>query len=305
MKRLDQVLYRMVCALFLLLGGLPKKWRHRLAISSGRLLFALDRKHRRIALQNLKLAYDGEKSDVERLAIARRVFENLFHLIFEIGWSLRLPADELPRHFSLSGTEWCRQAMDKGKGVLYLTAHFGNWELLPIAAHLAGIPARIVYRPLDAPFLDRFFKEGRTRFGAKVIPSRPRGAMYKIYRELKHGHPVAMLMDQNVDWYEGVFVDFFNHRACTNRGMALLALKSGAPVIPAFMIRTPEGFHAAFGPELPLIQTGDSIKDIEMNTAQYNRVIELYARRFPEQWFWVHQRWKTRPYKPWPRETKA
>lgn len=304
MKKLDQVLYRMVCALFRLLGNIPKKWRDASAITLGRVLFALDRKHRRIALRNLKLAYGAEKSDVERLAIARRVFENLFHLIFEIGWSLRLTADELPNHFSVSGAEWCRRAMDKGKGVLYLTAHFGNWELLPIAAHLAGIPARIVYRPLDAPFLDRFFKEGRTRFGAKTIPSRPRGAMRKIYRELKNGQPVAMLMDQNVDWHEGVFVDFFNHRACTNTGMALLALKSGAPVIPAFMIRTSEGFHAVFGPELPLIRTGDPTKDIEMNTAQYNRVIELYARRFPEQWFWVHQRWKTRPYKPWPRETK-
>jgi KDO2-lipid IV(A) lauroyltransferase len=305
MKMVDQVLYRAVCALFNLLGRLPKAWRHASAVFLGRLVFALDRRHRRIALRNLKLAYGGEKSDVERLAIARCVFENLFHLVFEIGWARRLSIDELSGYLSLSGTEWCRRAMEKGKGVLYLTAHFGNWELLPIAAHLAGIPARIVYRPLDAPFLDRFFKESRTRFGAKVIPSRPRGAMYKLYRELRHGYPVAMLMDQNVDWYEGVFVDFFNHRACTNRGMALLALKSGAPVVPAFMIRTPEGFHAAFGPELPLIQTGDPTKDIEMNTEQYNRVIEKYARRFPEQWFWVHQRWKTRPYKPWPRETKA
>lgn len=303
MNKLDQVIYRAVHTLFRLLGGLPKRWRQALGIFLGRLLFVLDRKHRRIALRNLNLAYSGEKSDLERFAIARRVFENLFHLIFEVGWARRLSIGELNRYFSFSGLECHRRAMAKGKGILYLTAHFGNWELLPVAARLAGIPARIVYRPLDAPFLDRYFKEGRTRFGAKAIPSRPRGAMYKIYRELRHGYPVAMLMDQNVDWYQGVFVDFFDHRACTNRGMALLALKSGAPVIPVFLIRTPSGFHAAFGPELPLIQTGDPIKDVEMNTEQYNRVVELYVRRFPDQWFWVHQRWKTRPYKPWPRET--
>ena len=304
MKKVDQILYRAVCRFFRLLGGLPEGLRHASANFLGRLLFLLDRKHRRIVLQNLERAFSRDKSEVERFAIARRVFENLFHLVFEIGWLRHVSTDELPRYFSLSGTDHCRRAMDKGKGVLCLTAHFGNWELLPIAAHLARIPARIVYRPLDATFLDRFFRENRTRFGAETIPSRPRGAMRRIYRELKRGNTVAMLMDQNVDWYEGVFVDFFNQLACTNTGMALLALKSGAPVVPVFMIRTPAGFHVVIGPELPLIQTGDRTKDVELNTQQYNRVIELYARRFPDQWFWLHQRWKTRPYQPWPREMR-
>jgi Kdo2-lipid IVA lauroyltransferase/acyltransferase len=304
MNKVDQILYRAVCRWFRFLGGLPQGLRHASAIFFGRLLFVIDRKHRRIALQNLKRALGREKSDTERFAIARRVFENLFHLVFEIGWLRQVPIDELPRHFSLSGEDNCRRALDKGKGVLCLTAHFGNWELLPIVAFMARIPAHIVYRPLDAPFLDRFFKENRTRYGAGAIPSRPRGAMRKIYKELKRGNLVAMLMDQNVDWYEGVFVDFFNHRACTNTSMALLALKSGAPVVPVFLIRTPNGFHAVIEPELPLIQTGDRTKDVELNTQQYNRVIELYARRFPDQWFWVHQRWKTRPYQPWPREIR-
>jgi Kdo2-lipid IVA lauroyltransferase/acyltransferase len=304
MMTIDQILYNLVCALFRTLGGLPKGLRQALAIILGRLVFAVDRKHRRIALQNLQLAFGAEKSEAERFSIARRVFENLFHLIFEVAWSHRLTVEELPKYFRLSGTEYFHRALDKGKGALCLTAHFGNWELLPIAAYLGHIHGRIVYRPMDTPFLDRFFKESRSRYGGVMIPSH-RGAMRKIYRELKRGFPVAMLMDQNVDWYEGVFVDFFNHRACTNTGMALLALKSGAPVVPAFVIRTPGGFHTAFGPELPLIQTGDPTKDVELNTAQYNKVIELYARRFPDQWFWVHQRWKTRPYQPWPREKQS
>ncbi|MBI5895910.1 MAG: lysophospholipid acyltransferase family protein [Desulfobacterales bacterium] len=303
MKTLDQILYNLVRALFRTLGSLPQGLRRALAIFLGRLVFGLDRKHRRIALQNLQLAFGSEKSEAERFSIARRVFENLFHLVFELAWSHRLSRAELPKYFSLSGTEDFHRALRKGKGALCLTAHFGNWELLPIAAYLGGIHGHIVYRPMDTPFLDRFFKESRSRYGGVMIPTH-RGAMRKIYKELKRGFPVAMLMDQNVDWYEGVFVEFFNHRACTNTGMALLALKSGAPVVPAFVIRTPSGFHTAFGPELPLIQSGDHTKDVELNTAQYNRVIELYARRFPDQWFWVHQRWKTRPYTPWPRKTR-
>ncbi len=304
MKTLDQILYNLVHALFRTLGSLPKGLRLALAIFLGRLVFGIDRKHRRIALQNLRLAFGSEKSEAERFSVARRVFENLFHLVFELAWSHRLSLAELPKYFSLSGAEDFHKALEKGKGALCLTAHFGNWELLPIAAYLGGIAGGIVYRPMDTPFLDRFFKESRSRYGGVMIPTH-RGAMRKIYKELNRGFPVAMLMDQNVDWYEGVFVDFFNHRACTNTGMALLALKSGAPVVPVFVIRTPTGFHTAFGPELPLIQTGDHTKDVELNTAQYNRVIELYARRFPDQWFWVHQRWKTKPYLPWPREKQS
>lgn len=302
MRLLDQLLYKAVRAAFRLLGNLPQSLRHFFAVGLGRLLFAVDRKHRRIALQNLELAFGDEKSPAQRRAIALRVFENLFHIVFEIGWSLNLRSEQLPRYFDVSGLEDCHRAIAKGKGVLFLVAHFGNWELWAIGQHLAKIPAHVVYRPLDAPFLDRFFQETRSRFGTQTIPTH-RGTMRRIFMELRKGHAVAMLMDQSVDWYEGVFVDFFNHRTCTSTGMALLALKSEAPVVPAFMIRTAKGFHAVFGPELPLIRTGDRTKDVELNTQQYNRVIEHYVRRFPDQWFWVHRRWKTRPYQPWPRTT--
>jgi KDO2-lipid IV(A) lauroyltransferase len=104
-----------------------------------------------------------------------------------------------------------------------------------------------------------------------------------------------------VDWYEGVFADFFGRRACTNSGMALLALKTGAAVVPVFLARQGSGFVAEFGEELLLVRTGDKRKDIETNTQKYNHVLESIIRRYPEQWFWVHQRWKTKPYQPWPR----
>jgi KDO2-lipid IV(A) lauroyltransferase len=169
-----------------------------------------------------------------------------------------------------------------------------------VIAHMMGMPLHVVYRVLDAAFMDRFVQEYRSRFGAVMIPNQ-RAAMRKIYAALKKGCPVGLLMDQSADFDDGVFADFFNHRAATNIGMAVLALKSGAPVVPFFLIRRPDGFHAVFGPELPLIKTGDHTKDIEENTQLYNHVIEAYVRRFPDQWFWVHQRWKNLPFCPWPR----
>jgi KDO2-lipid IV(A) lauroyltransferase len=184
--------------------------------------------------------------------------------------------------------------------VLALTAHFGNWELLTVSAALLDIPLGILYRPLDFKPIDRFFVNLRTRFGAKVIPQKR--ALREILRSLGGGEIIALLMDQNVDWYEGVFVDFMGRRACTNKGLALIALKSEAPVVPVFMVRRRNGFTTIFLPEIPLIKNGDKTRDIEENTAQYNKVIASFLHQYPEQWFWLHQRWKTRPYHPWPRE---
>jgi KDO2-lipid IV(A) lauroyltransferase len=283
-------------------GRLPKPVRERWATGLGRLLFAMAGQRRRIAMQNLKAALGHERSSDELRQILRRVFENLCRMIFEIGWAMKLEEKDFPKYFTLSGVSAYDKAMAKGKGVLLLIAHFGNWELLPIVAHMTRMPVRIVYRPMDARGLDRFFKENRSRFGGVPVPTH-RGAMQKIYRALRRGCPVGLLIDQGADWYDGVFVDFFNRRAATNTGLAILALKSQAPVVPLFLIRRDFGFQAVFGPELPLIKTGDRTKDLEANTQLYNQVIEAYIRKYPDQWFWIHHRWKNRPYCPWPRPT--
>jgi KDO2-lipid IV(A) lauroyltransferase len=123
--------------------------------------------------------------------------------------------------------------------------------------------------------------------------------MRKLLAFMKEGGFVAVLMDQNVDYYEGVYVDFFGRCACTNKGLALLARHTGAPVLPAVMIREPDGFRVEIGPEIPFAETGDKRKDLEAATLRYNQVIEGFIRRHPDQWLWVHQRWKTRPYAPW------
>jgi KDO2-lipid IV(A) lauroyltransferase len=161
-------------------------------------------------------------------------------------------------------------------------------------------PINIVVRPLDFKPLDHFIFNLRTRYGGKIIPKER--SIHAIIKGLHRGEMVALLMDQNVDWYEGVFVDFMGHRACTSKGLALLALKTEAPVVPVFMIREKSGLRAEFEPEIVTVKTGDRQKDIETNTQEYNRVIENFVRRYPEQWFWIHQRWKTKPYQAWPRK---
>jgi KDO2-lipid IV(A) lauroyltransferase len=154
---------------------------------------------------------------------------------------------------------------------------------------------------LDNPILDTLINGIRTRGGNQLITKK--GSVRSVLRLLAQGEVVVLLIDQNLAWYDGVFVPFFKEIACTNKALAVLALRTGAPVIPVYNVRQPDGsYQVVFEPEVALVRSGDTTRDIEDNTANFNRVIESYVRRYPEQWFWVHQRWKTRPYQPWPRE---
>jgi len=281
-------------------GWLPLDTGRRLGRWLGRLAFAADRRHRCIVLDNLTRALGSELPPDAVRPLARRVFGQLGQIPFELCWSLRLPPDRWERHFRVTGRRHVREALARGRGVLMLTAHTGNWELLPIVGAMARLPVHIVFRPLDVPLLDRLIGRLRSRFGARLIPAR--NGLFAILRALRRNECAALLMDQNVDWYDGVFVDFFGRRACTNKGLALIAQRTGAPVIPVFLAREGRGFAAAFGPPIDPVESGDPVRDVEDTTQRYNRAIEAFVRRHPDQWFWAHRRWKTRPYRPWPRQ---
>jgi Kdo2-lipid IVA lauroyltransferase/acyltransferase len=283
------------------LGLIPQNRAKQLSSIIGRILYTLDKRHRTIALDNLAMVFGDEKSASEIKMIAKDVFENISMMIFEIAWSLSLREKDFFRYFSLKNVSNFKNACQKNKGVLLLSAHVGNWELLTVSFATLNHPVNPIYRPLDNLILDQLVLNIRERFGSKLIPKAR--SMQKILKCLKQGHAVGLGIDQNVDWYEGVFVDFMGTPACTSRGTALLAMKSGAPVVPVFMIHEKGKFTAEFGPEVPLIKTGDKTKDIEENTRQYNAVIGNFVRRYPNRWFWVHQRWKTKPYQPWPGKT--
>jgi len=299
---IDRLAFFFISAFFHVLGLIPRSGSRKLGQAFGLLAFGLDRKHRGITLENLRRAYGAEKTSFEIKRLAKEVFRNLGQIVFEIGWSLRLDPCLRRRFFRIEGRPHLEEARARGRGVLILTAHFGNWELLTVAADMIGHSLHIVYRPLDFRPLDRFFVRLRTRYGAGLISKKR--SMRRILQALQRRQLIGLLMDQDVFRREGVFADFFGRRACTNKGMALVALKTGAPVVPIFLIREPDGFVVKILPPVPLLRTGDKRKDVESNTGQYNRVIESMVRRYPDQWFWVHQRWKEKPYMPWPREKK-
>ena len=299
MFNLQEITYKVIAGLLKVLGLIPRKTAFKLGNFNGRILFLFDKKHRKIAINNLTRSFGHEKSSYEIKTLARSVFKNFSQILFEIGWSLRLESKDFNKHFFINGLSNFEAGFEKGKGVLFLTAHIGNWELLPVIGAMTGRNINILFRPLDFLPLNTIFINTRTRFGARLISTRH--SMRRILNSLKKDEGVAILLDQNVDWYEGVFVDFFSHRACTNKGLALLALKTEAPVVPVFLVREGLGFKAKFCREVPLIKTGDKTRDVEANTQQYNRIIEDFIRKYPDQWFWVHQRWKTKPYYSWPR----
>jgi KDO2-lipid IV(A) lauroyltransferase len=293
--RISALIFRLMRAL----GRIPRPLARRLGNGLGDLGFRMDRRHREIALDNLALAMGGELDPQQRLALAKAVYRHLGQILFEVGWSLAASPAELDAAIRIDGLDNYRAAFNQGRGVLVVTGHVGNWELTSIVADRAKIPIHVVYRPLDFTPLNDFFEKLRSRFGARLIPTSH--AMIRIIRALRKKEVVSILMDQSVDWYDGVWVDFFGHRTCTSKGMALIALKSRSPVIPVFLYRETAGYRAVFGEEIPLVLTGDKTKDIEANTLNYSKAIEKAVRRHPEQWFWVHRRWKKRPYCQWPR----
>ncbi len=286
MEKLIETFFRCV-------GSVPKQYADKLSEFLGNIWFKIDKRHRNIAKDNLRRAFGNKTSD-EIEMLAKHVFQHLMRLIFDITWYFGIRDHELGRYFQIRGAENLTPAYARKKGVLILTAHAGNWEFLSALAPLLNMRGNILYRPLDFAPLNNFFIRYRTRFGTNLISTAH--SMRKILSELRKGEAVAMLMDQNVDWYEGVFADFFGHPACTNKGLALIALKTECPVVPVFIVRDKQGFTAEIMPEIPLVKTGDKISDVEENTRQYNHAIETMIRKYPEQWFWVHQRWKTKSF---------
>ena len=277
------------------INRIPLKWRISLFEGLGQLIYSLDDRHRRIALRGLAVAFP-KKDRKERDAIARSAFRNLARVAAEFFLIPFLNEKNFPRYISFEGLENFQRAYDKGKGVLFLTAHFGNWEWMaasfPLLTHH---PCHVVFRPLDTRFLNDLVERLRTATGNQTIPKQK--AMGQILRLLKRGEIVGILLDQNMAWQEGVFVDFFGEKACTNTGMALLALRTEAPVLPVFNIRQKDGrYRAVIEPEVPLVRTGDKERDLTENTQQFTQIIEKYIRDYPDHWLWQHQRWKTRPW---------
>ena len=284
------------------LAVIPRGVSWKLAEFIGSVWFRVDDKRKAIVLSNLQRAWGDELDENERETICRQNFSHVAKVMLELPYLRKMTADNVDRFATFVGVEHFQAALNKGKGLLFMTSHFGNWELAALAVCFKFGPSHLVVRPLDNLFIDRLISNIRCRGGNDLIAKR--GAVRAVLRLLRQGESVALLIDQNVDWYEGVFVPFFKEIACTIKMLTVVALRTGTPVVPAYNVRQPDGrYQVIFEPEVPLVVTGDKTRDIEENTALFNRIIESYVRRQPEQWFWMHQRWKTRPYQPWPRQS--
>ncbi len=204
-------------------------------------------------------------------------------------------AEEASRFIRYEGLDNYLRAKDRGNGVLVLTGHLGAWELSSFYHSLMGFPMGMVIRRLDNPLVDEMVNRIRCLHGNKVLHKDDfaRG----LLTEMRAGRTVGILMDTNMTPPQGVFVPFFGTEACTASGLARVARKTGAAVLPGFLLWAPDKqmYVLHFGDELELVATDDLEEDARLNTARYTAVIESYVRRYPDQWLWMHRRWKTRP----------
>jgi KDO2-lipid IV(A) lauroyltransferase len=250
-------------------------------------------RRRRVTETNVALAFP-ELPPAARRRIARRSWQHLGMTIVELARLLSRPLDATLAELSLEGLERLRQVMDVHGRALVLTAHLGNWEYLPAAARLVGYPLSVVVRPLDSPALDALAAAMRRKTGVDLIDKR--GALRPVLQALRRGGLVGILLDQNAARREGVFVPFFGRAASTSRSLALLAVRTGTPVVPVFIRREAPGRHrVVIEPPLAPPVVNDPEEAVVELTARCTQAIEAAIRSAPEQWLWSHDRWRTRP----------
>ena len=257
----------------------------------GVIAYALDRSRRRVALDNLAQAFPMRQRS-ERTAIARRMFMHFGRLVLEMMKFSTLTHEQMRAHSEIEGEDRVAQAHVKGHGVLFFTGHFGYWEVQAIAHPLRVAPIGVIARPLDNPFLHTMLERMRTKTGNHVI-YRDR-AIRKVLRALAINQGVALLIDQHLHSADAVYVDFFHRPAATTSALASLALRTGAPVIPVFALPLPRGRYR-FVYESPVPPPSDDSPDaIREFTQRCTDVLEMYVRRDPSLWLWMHRRWRAR-----------
>lgn len=276
------------------LGAMPRPFARALGAALGLIARLSLRRLRRVGIRNLEIAFP-EMEDGARRRILRGVFRSLGWQIGEFCKMGRYTREEAARFIRYEGLEKYLAARDRGRGVLVLTGHLGAWEMSSFFHSLMGYPMSLVIRRLDNPLVDSFVNGIRCLHGNRVIHKDDfaRGLLTSMHQ----GETVGILMDTNMTPPQGVFVPYFGVEACTASGLARVALHSGAAVLPGFLVWEPaeKRYVLRFGSELALVRTGDMAGDIVANTALFTATIEAYVRRYPEQWLWVHRRWKTRP----------
>jgi Kdo2-lipid IVA lauroyltransferase/acyltransferase len=286
--------YFAVLVLIGAMGLLPRRPARRIGAAIGALAFLFVPRLRRVGYRNLQIAFPS-LSGADYTAILRAEYRSLGQQLAEFCQMRKYTPEGTRSFITYDGLNHYLAARDAGQGVLILTGHLGAWELSSFYHSLMGYPMSMVIRRLDNELVDRLVNDIRCRHGNKVVHKDDfaRG----LISAMRQGETVGILMDTNMTPPQGVFVDFFGTPACTASGMARVALKTGAAVLPGFLLweESSQRYVLRFGEPLRLIRSDDNDLDIVANTALFTRVLEDYIRQYPQQWLWLHRRWKTRP----------
>ncbi len=287
--------YVAVRAALVVLRPIPFGLARTLCVAIMRVYFVLDRRHREIAMTNLRLAFP-EKDEAWRRQVARGSFENLGLIAAEVSHLHRLTPENIRDHVTFENYDIYEKAKERGRGCFYITAHFGNWEMLAHAHALVGRPFHVVVRPLDNPLLDDYLERSRISTGNRII-DKGRGGARTMMAALRRNEDVGILIDQYSRRSKGVFVPLFGVEASTTAGVAVVALRTRTPLLPVYIVREPGDlrFRVLVFPEVELAQTGNRKEDISLTTANINRALETAVRMHPDQWLWAHRRWKKSP----------
>ena len=276
------------------LGALPRTVARSLGAAGARALLFLRPKLRKTAELNLRLAFP-EWGEAQRSAVMEGMTRNLGWMAAEFARFPRYTAANIESIVILDGHENFLAGQGRGKGVIYLTGHIGAWELSSFAHALYGFPLHYMARPLDNGPLDALVNRYRGLSGNKPIFKNE--SARQVLRVLKEAGTIGILADQNTMPEEGVWVDFFGTSACTTTGIARVALHTGAAVVPgyAYWDENLGKYRLRFEPPVELVRSGDDEGDVLENTRRFAKVIEGIIRKHPEQWVWIHARWKNRP----------
>jgi KDO2-lipid IV(A) lauroyltransferase len=276
------------------IGLLPRPLARAKGIVLGLIVYLLFGRLRRVGMRNLALAFP-DMSRRDRRRILRGTYVSLGRQLAEVCLFPRYTRENVSEIVVYEGFENFERAYARRKGVLFLTAHLGAWELSAFAHSLQGHPLAIVMRSLDNSRVDRLIQSYRTMHGNRTVDKDDfvRG----LLAAMRNGETVGILMDTNMTPPQGVFVDFFGIPACTASGLARIALRADAAVVPAFTVWDAKlrKYILRFDAAVELVRTGDDQADVIANTAKFTNIIEDYVRHYPDQWLWVHRRWKTRP----------
>ena len=291
---IEWIQYAVAWTLIKTLGVLPRRMARSMAAVGVRLLLLALPKLKKTAEFNLRLAFP-EWTDGRRRSTLKKMTRNLGWMAAEFARMPSYTKENIASVVILDGHENFLAGHSRGKGVLYLTGHIGAWELSSFAHALYGFPLHYMARPLDNKPLDAMVNEYRGLSGNKPIFKNESARV--MLRILKEAGTVGILADQNTMPGEGVFVDFFGTPACTTTGIARVALHTDAAVVPgyAYWDENLRKYRLRFEPPVELVRTGDAERDIAENTQRFAKVIEEIVRKYPEQWVWIHARWKARP----------